>query len=260
MNDYSEIEHGIRCLGSTYHHEEKKLKSALDKVHPDLSKRIEEVFPAIEAIVRSDLFLTCVSEHDEVEDAQGRLSMWRAYAPAEGVAVVLKRDPFFMESSNNAAYTTPVAYLHDQGFLRYFNDISTKIESSLPFLQSLPFDTVFFQILNTFRYAIVATKHVGFQEEREWRVVYMPRIQSSEHMRLSVEVINGVPQRVAKMQILKKSGSSAGFDINDLVDKIIIGPTAYPLAVSDAFETVLRDLSCRDVESKIITSFIPLRT
>lgn len=89
MNDFMEVEHGLNCVIAAYAADEKAFKRALDSVHPNIIEEIEKLFDAWIPHLRSDTYLTCVSEHDAREDTFGRLSMWRAYGDQNGVALVL---------------------------------------------------------------------------------------------------------------------------------------------------------------------------
>jgi hypothetical protein len=51
-----------------------------------------------------------------------------------------------------------------------------------------------------------------------------------------------------------------GADIPSLIDRIIIGPTAYPYVSYQAFAAVLQGLGVQDAGERVIVSDIPLRT
>ena len=48
---------------------------------------------------------------------------------------------------------------------------------------------------------MTCTKHKGFDEEREWRALYLPTLWSSPLMEQGIEIISGVPQRVYKLPL-----------------------------------------------------------
>jgi hypothetical protein len=104
----------------------------------------------------------------------------------------------------------------------------------------------------------VWTHRVVKVEEREWRAIYTPMIRSSPLMKSSVETIGGVPRTVYHMPL------DASFDlaVEDLdfakiLDRVIIGPTPYPLAMQRAFQTKLGE--ARSLAA-VVMSKIPLRT
>lgn len=54
------------------------------------------------------------------------------------------------------------------------------------------------------KHAVLATKHPGFHEEREWRVIYSPAQQLSRHLSASLEIVRGIPQRIYKLPLVDK--------------------------------------------------------
>lgn len=87
MNDFSEVKHGMECLFAAYNGGPgEALKELMRKVQPDLPEVFEANFNAQLLDCRAETYLVSISEHgdpehgDELEDAFGRLSMWRAYA------------------------------------------------------------------------------------------------------------------------------------------------------------------------------------
>ena len=49
-------------------------------------------------------------------------------------------------------------------------------------------------------------------------------------------------------------------EFSDLIDKVIIGPTQYPVVLYDAFEIALLKSGVEDISNRIVVSDIPLRT
>jgi hypothetical protein len=94
MNDFMEIEHGLSCLKASYDGEPgNRFKATLDCMLPGCRAEVEKRFNSWIPHFKADTYLTCVSEHLDSEDGLGRLSMWRAYGGAAGVAVVLNNTP-----------------------------------------------------------------------------------------------------------------------------------------------------------------------
>jgi hypothetical protein len=107
----------------------------------------------------------------------------------------------------------------------------------------------------------VSLKHVGFREEKEWRMIYLPNLNSSEFMVPAMKTINGIPQTIYQMPLESNSADGAvGMSILRLIDKIIIGPSEYSYILYRAFETVLKEAGVEDAGSSVIVSGIPLRT
>lgn len=277
MNDFSEVGHGLDCLTAAYNGSSgDRLKLALQKIQKDLPEVLESNFNEQILDVRSETYLMSLSEHGGTdaeetghEDRFGRLSMWRAYAPKNGVAFVLKNNPFISESNALQAFTSPVLYALRDGFLPSFDELVTRIEGHLELLADLGGAFVHDSLINTFKFAIQSTKHPAFQEEREWRVIYDPtRLQRADNMteeqqrRVPSEVLSlgGVPQRVYAIpfQNYPEEGFT-GATAPELIDRILIGPTADSYAIAQAFMSELSGVGVQDVESKVIITGIPLR-
>jgi hypothetical protein len=109
------------------------------------------------------------------------------------------------------------------------------------------------------RFLALSTKHPGFAEEREWRILYAPRLEESPYITREIIALNGIPQPIYKLPLenIEKVGLRAA--IPDLLDRIIIGPTEWPVALGTAFEELLKDAGVVDAEHKISLSQIPLR-
>ena len=114
---------------------------------------------------------------------------------------------------------------------------------------------------NVLLFASTCSKHRGFGEEREWRVIHVPKQHPSDVLEQSVEVIRGVPQTVYKIPLrnIPEEGL-VGVEIQEILHHIIIGPSSYPLPLHDAFVSVLEQAGVEDAASKVITSDIPLRS
>jgi hypothetical protein len=109
-------------------------------------------------------------------------------------------------------------------------------------------------------YAALCTKHPGFAEEREWRVIYCPSLERSSYLINDIQAIRGAPQPIYRIPL--KDIPEEGFinvEIPVLLERVIIGPTQYPLAMRKAFTTLLLDLGFDNAAAKVFVSDIPLR-
>ena len=110
-----------------------------------------------------------------------------------------------------------------------------------------------------FWFAAVSIKPPGFKEEKEWRVVYCPSIYPSNHLIRDTQVVRGVPQPIYKIR-LKDIPGLIGIEIPALLNRVIIGPSKYPLAIGEAFIDLLEEAGVQNPISKVYRSEIPLRT
>jgi Protein of unknown function (DUF2971) len=212
-------------------------------------------------VIRNQTFLACLSEHALKENELGRLSMWRAYGGSSGVAIVFNGGPFLRPSDALSAYTSPVAYFDQNEFDEKFKEFIEQVKSNSEFIKSLGRETVSDLVFETFRYALLCTKHPGFKEEKEWRFIYSPEPAQSSPISTHTETIGGIPQIVAKVPLkdIPDQGLT-GIEIPSFIERVIIGPTLYPTVVKEAFVKELTDAGMTDAKNRVIISDIPLRT
>jgi hypothetical protein len=263
MNDYMEIEHGIQCIDKVYSGNKagSEFRQLLNQLHPDIEPEVRKHFNHSPLNPRKDNYVACLSEHRNNEDFHGRLSMWRAYGNGTGIALVMNAQPIVRGPGNLSLLTSPVAYFEDDQFEDEMQKVVNNIKANMSFLKSLDPKIITIVVLNMLRLASLSSKHPGFQEECEWRLIYSPSIDSSPFMEKDIKVIGGIPQVVYKIPLKSTpSGEATGGEIPALIDRIIIGPTQYPGAMFKAFVSVLTDAGVPNPESKIHISCIPLRT
>ncbi|WP_312198305.1 DUF2971 domain-containing protein [Anaerospora hongkongensis] len=260
MNDYSEVNYGLNCLTKAYHGSSagNNFKNTLQNIHPNICQDIETLFNSWVPNLQVETYLTCVSEHFNDEDMFGRLSMWRAYGKTSGVAIVLKNNVLFSTAALKA-YSTPVAYIDENGVSEQFNRITENIRSSEGLIREVDREIIKSYIFHVFKFAILSIKHPGFKEEQEWRIVYTPSIESSTNINKDIGVVNGTPQPIFKIPLKDIPTLNYFNSIPNIIDRIIIGPAEYPFLVYKAFVDLLNNLGVHDAERKIVISQIPLR-
>ena len=262
MNDFSEVEHGITCLVQSLTMEEagKKFRNYIDKLFPDLYKSLAELFDSWQPVFRSDTYIVCVSEHHSSDDLYGKLSMWRAYGGKNPVALVVNSNPLLAESNAFNAFSYPVDYVDPQNFGIQLDNLRERLEANADQIQDQGRVNLVNSLFSVFRAIALCTKHPGFSEEREWRVVHNPIFGSSNRVKQEIEVIDGIPQEVCKIPLKDFPDENfVGATIPDFIDKIIIGPTDHQLVTGRAFTKLLKEAGCENAENRIRYSGIPLR-
>jgi hypothetical protein len=264
MNDFMEVQYGLQCLTDVYLRSEtgKKFQSVLDHLFNGLRPEIEQLFDKFRIHLQMDTYITCVSEHRDEEDTLGRLSMWRAYGGTSGVALVMNNAPFQATEPSDVLkiYGSPVAYLDAQKFTEEFGEIVKNIENEADFLKQQDREQIKGRIFRMLTFAAVCTKHPGFAEEVEWRVIHCPWWEPSAHLIKEIEVIQSVPQPVYKIPLRDIPEMELfGITIPALIDRIVIGPTRDPFAIVEAFADLLAKAGVDQPYKRIFVSNIPLR-
>jgi hypothetical protein len=116
--------------------------------------------------------------------------------------------------------------------------------------------TVFVMLL----VGVTCLKHEGFQEEREWRLIYSPKRMPSTLVESSTETVGGIPQIVYKFPIDGTVSEALGqLDLSRIFDRVIIGPSPYPWVMYEAFVEALVKAGVTDATARVVISNIPIR-
>lgn len=262
MNDFSEVKYGLNCLVKSINNSEpgENFKLLLNDIFPGFYEEFSNVFDSWIPSFINDTYIACLSEHQASEEQYGRLSMWRAYGGDVSVALVLNTQPFMSDSTALKAYTSPIIYLDLKNFPQEITALSERIKNNKEFIKDLGKNELLRYLFHAFQYAILCTKHPGFHEEKEWRVIYNPSIEKSELIKSEIEVIDNMPQKVCKIPLIKyQDPKLTGTTIPDLIEKIIIGPNINQQILGDAFIELLNEAGYENSRNKIVYSGIPLR-
>ncbi|MES0167832.1 DUF2971 domain-containing protein [Mesorhizobium sp. M0027] len=268
MNDFSEVEHGVSMMHRFF--------MPPDDDHPDVGRAafidaLNSLFPEVFEntignmnawlhTIINESYITCLSEHSKSEGDNGRLSMWRAYGSGTvGVGILINPLPLYSVTSALGAYSSPVSYYDQEQYFSYLRNVTENIIKEADFLKKLGEERVSGYFFNLMLMSALCCKHPGFLEEKEWRIIHIPKMWKEGVLKRSTEVVGGVPQSVYKIPLKDIDGEIEGIMLEKLLDRIIIGPTAYPLTVSEALIAELKTLDVPDAESKVVASRIPLR-
>lgn len=264
MTDYREVQHGFDILAKFF---SDKLRlnaftSALDQCANGAAMEAVNAFNTWWNDIRSYTYISSISEHVAKEDFHGRLSMWRAFGSNVAQVALVFRIPKF--SGGAAALNlmfSPVAYLTEAEVHNVIADVIQNIKTNADFLRTVDRQVIINTVFATLLAGVTCLKHEGFGEEREWRAIYSPNRSPSNLMESSTEVLAGVPQIIHKIPLdAAVSPMLADLDVAAMFDRLIIGPSPYPLAMYEAFKIALSAAGVADAGNKIFASLIPIRT
>jgi hypothetical protein len=265
MSDYREVQHGFDMLAKFFSPDSPGLAAfceALNACAPGAAQEAINLFNQWWNNIRFHTYIASISEHKSKENEHGRLSMWRAVGNnAARVALVIKIPRFSGAADALNLMFSPVAYLTDHEVPEVMDDVIKNIWSNLNFLRSIDRQIVIRTVFTMIRAGVTCLKHEGFREEREWRAIYSPKLNPSPLMKASTEVIAGVPQVVYKVPLdVAVSDALADLDLSRMFDRLIIGPSPYPLVMYEAFTEALKKAGVEEAESRVFTSCIPIRS
>ncbi len=252
MNDYKEVRYGEKLLLNSLY--EKKINDIVNilEINTNLDRKIIcDIFNTFNNEMVSwmyNTYITCFSEMN-IDDKDGRLSMWRGYGREAGIALVF--DIRKMESviCKEKIKLSPVEYYTADNIEERICEIIDNIRDNGDLLKKFPIESITDKIIDSLRYAIVSIKHPGFEDEREWRLV-----AHGNDLNLDVEKINGVMQPIYKLKICD------GVLIEGL-EKIILAPST-PLVVWKAIIEILHKklgMEKEEANNKVVISSIPYR-
>jgi hypothetical protein len=269
MNDVAEVQYGASLIerslqpGSQTDVEPvlRRIGKTLDTVHPGVA---DEVFTDFRSKIWNLVHrthVTCLSVHHPEKEQNGRLSMWRAYTGNyAGVVLVLNPEPFTQLVDNPSFFSVPVSYDTEDELQQKLEGAASALGSSLSFIGAQPRYLISWYFGSLLRRIATASKHHGFREEEEWRVMHTRNVDPSDGLKYDVGTIRGIPQIVAKLS-LRPDGpfASQGLTIPNLLRQVIIGPTNYPFVVAEAIQAAMEAAGVENAGSKIRISEIPLR-
>ena len=260
MSDYSEISYGLKLLTSAVSGPVgERFGRIANGLFPDATDSAAELLRPRIPDWHLETYLSCWSLHRPSEDRNGRLSMGRAYGD---VALVLRNRVFDAFGGESGMQSLPVNYFSLSNCRAEVEQVEANIRRNEESIRSggrRRFEEDLAQM--AFLYGI-RTKHPGFAEEEEWRVWFRPADNCDRKpvFKEKVKVIDGIPQRVWALPLKNAPRKGLhGADIASLLDRIIIGPTAYPYVSYRAFVALLDRAGVCDAAERVVVSEIPLR-
>jgi hypothetical protein len=210
-----------------------------------------------------DTYVFCLSEHAR-EDNDGLLSMWRGYGGnGNGVAIVFDASQF-ASIPTSPLIVAEVEYGTVEARRDWLLNLLAKF-ADIVRRSSIPDDKLHvaaFSLFERIKLFALFTKHWGFKEEKEWRVVYMP--DRDKQKRLTPMFHYFVGNRGVELKLKFKVAHIDGVTQRDLsltkiTERIILGPS---IASPTTYASVIRMfevLGHPDLKSKLRTSNIPFR-
>jgi hypothetical protein len=221
-----------------------------------------------------DYHIFCLSKYDTQGDGNGKLSMWRGYGDDGGGAAIVFSTDFVQ--LNNASPLMILEVKYQEEAVRH-NHILQKVKEALDLGSNLrgsrEYDveviaqaTAFHLCEYVFLYAL-SSKALGFKEEEEWRVVYMPDRDKDGYLKGKIDCVISRGAIASKLKFPLKPLPSAPDDawtLETIIDRIILGPTqrhpVFPSLATDMAKRLVECLELPALADKIYPSSIPYRS
>ena len=235
MNDVDELRYGMN-LGIHAVRSHAGLREACPPAHYNkLLDAFDELYSAFDNESAFDVYVFSCSEHDDEIGDDGLLSMWRGYGgDGNGVAIVFDmapllaaRSPLLVRKVQYLSYEASEAWMQDK--LQQFADALQRAGGPVSHMQAAA--AALFERIKLFA---LFTKHRGFHEEREWRIVYL-REEDREGL-FTQQLHYAISKRGIEPRLRFSTDVIAGprspLKLEQMVQRIILGPVlATPLAL-----------------------------
>lgn len=264
MNDLEEVRFGL-VGGVNKLKENDVVRTALgtEDRHTAFIEALDYYVNQFEQKHLLDTYIFCMSEHDP-DDNDGMLSMWRGYG-GNGRGGALVFDTSKLEIvEGSPLILAPVRYGSLEERLGWFDGMGSSVKKILDENQ-IPDDKIHlasYAVFERMKLFALFSKHSGFLEEKEWRVVYMSDRDQGRRLKPMLGYLNG-PRGVEpklRFKIEPIDGfTSPDFSFNKILASIVLGPsTSSPLAVR-SIERMLELIHKPELKDRLIASTIPLR-
>jgi hypothetical protein len=266
MTDYREVQHGFSFL-LRFFADKEKAKSFKDAVNVFAQGAADEALNLFDqwwkqGTIQFKTFILSTSEHISEEDLHGRLSMWRAFGGTAARVGLVLNVPVQSEGAEAMKLIfSPVAYFKNDEADQLVSEVVKNMTANIAYLKTVGRQEIVNWIFSMLLLGVTCAKHEGFREEMEWRVVHCPQLYPSPLITPSTEIIGGVPQSVYKLPLDKAFNPVLDdIDFAKLFDRLIIGPSPYPMAMFDAYVEALSNAGVAEAAKKIFISGIPIRS
>lgn len=235
MNDVDELRYGMN-LGVHAVRSHVGLREACPPDHYNaLLDAFDELYTTFDNDSAFDVYVFSCSEHDDEIGDDGLLSMWRGYGgDGNGVAIVFDmselmraQTPLLVRQVQYLSYDASEAWI--DGKLHQFALELQRLGGPVSDMKGAA--ALLFERIKLFA---LFTKHRGFHEEREWRIVYLRELDRQQMMTQQLHYAIGSRGIEPRLRFTTDviGGVEAGPRLKDMVQRIILGPVlATPLAL-----------------------------
>lgn len=266
MNDLEELRFGMNEGAAAFRtHEGLKGSCKNNNNFTKLTWYFDHLFQEFDEKHAFDTYVLCLSEHDP-NDHDGALSMWRGYG-ANGSGAALVFDTSKLEENKSSSPELIIDRVHYGTRQQRIEWINEKIESIAKIIKSHTLTDenlyhVAYYWIERLKLFSLFSKHSGFHEEKEWRVVYLSQRDPDKilsHMFGSSITNRGIEPKL-KLKLAPLDGVfSEDLSFEKIIDRIILGPTTSTVLAANAIKRMLVLKGKHLLADKVVPSSIPFR-
>lgn len=279
MNDFKEVVVGDEIWRHTFTDDEEGagFRRQLCELYPSLNDFFDKELPQKRELFLKSSYASSLSVHpgrqedDDAEARFGRLSMWRAYAPRDGAALLVNPQGLLVqkpdEPPKSQLLIVPMNYVEPSRPIKRAAEVIQAFQEiqgdHSP--RKLPLWEWF---LSVWYYLTLATsKHIAFREEQEWRILWSGLLidpwglpADDDALRLTPRVFAGQPEEIMIVDLVALADRLPGVLPHLLVDEVLIGPSNHPEIMKDIVADALLFAGVEDADERVRIADIPLRT
>jgi hypothetical protein len=264
MTDIEELRFGMNEGARQFRSNEHLLEACGDgDAHAKLTSFHDRFFARFDEEHALDTYVLCTARH-EPSDNDGVLSMWRGYGSnGGGIAIVFdtaeltpsEASPFIVGRVDYRSHASRLDWLASK--LKVLAKAVSASDKSDDALASAAFAW-----LESLKLFALFTKHDGFIEEHEWRIVYMRERDTAgvADSMLGYHITDRGVETKLKLkfsELAKTFGSD--LSLEKLVDRIILGPSISSVLSENSLRRMLRIEGRHDLAALVMASSIPYR-
>jgi hypothetical protein len=218
-----------------------------------------------------DTYIFCLSEH-RPDDRDGLLSMWREYgAKGNGAALVFNTQKLHYQQHSPLRVAKVEYATREQRAQKLEKQFAewAKITQQAALADDRLYVAAY-AIFSFVKALALCTKHVGFSEEREWRVSYLSEHDPFGYLKCRLDYFIG--PRGIEPKLKYKFGKVYRSDplvpdakpletraLTDILEFILLGPSVSSPLSKLAFLRMLKQLGKDQFADRVLSSTIPLR-
>lgn len=264
MNDWEELLFGMNT-GAKELRTHSAIVEACESLeaHAVLIEEFDQLFSSFDKHHVMDTYVLCLSQHDP-DNEDGILSMWRGYG-ANGAGVALVFDASKINTVEHSPFVVSrVRYASTPERLDWIDEKVTSlaeiIRSNAKTRENL--HAIAYAFIERLKLFSLFTKHDGFSEEKEWRIVYFSDRDPNRHLApmLGYAITpRGVEPKLKVKLAELPAPFSERLDLDHIAERILLGPSISTLVAEKSLQRMLDLTSRGGLAGKVKSSSIPYR-
>ncbi len=268
MNDLQEMNYGLNA-GYDYVLRTRVIENAFSKSKDETLYHRQQFSRYIHDFMTtqsSEVYIFCTTAHD-VRNEDGALSMWRGYGEGGRGAALIFNTGFLRDRQDSPLLIAEVQYMSEDQrmasiwqMLQRWQIAATEIDKSN--FNEAHISAVMQSLFVSILLLALTTKHPGFSEEREWRLIYLPFLGNAAVLKDSLSYNvgpRGVEPKLKFPLAPLPLDPPDNWTFDSIVHKLLLGPGMSDRLHRAAVERMLVDHQKSFLCDRLKFSTIPLR-